>query len=281
MAAARALVVRALLGLACLAGIALLAPGAPGATGAGFTSTTGTTASLAAAPSFYAGTVQADTPVLYWRLGEASGTVAADVMGTYPGTYSGTLTQGVTGKTPDGDTATDFSGTTGRVRTVNGALTFAGTAPFSLEAWVKVGDTTAGTTYQYGRVFTSELTNAQGRQGYNVHRGNTYSVSGALNTYFCFERYRDGVYSGQCTGNVTVAAWHHLVFTYNGSTLRIYVDGTLQSSAASTVSLLAGTQPLSVGSGPTNAFYGTIDEAAVYDYALTLTQIQAHRARAG
>ena len=36
--------------------------------------------------SAYAAAVLADSPTAYWRLGEASGTTAADEVGTYDGT---------------------------------------------------------------------------------------------------------------------------------------------------------------------------------------------------
>ena len=69
---------------------------------------------VGAPPSDYRGRVLYDAPVGYWRLGEPSGTVAADastngLTGTYVG--SPTLAQvGALGASGDADTAVDFTG---------------------------------------------------------------------------------------------------------------------------------------------------------------------------
>src|SRR5947199_303228 len=55
-------------------------------------------------------TITADGAFGYWRLGEASGTSAADSAGTNTGTYVGSPTLGVAGAlTDDADTAVTFA----------------------------------------------------------------------------------------------------------------------------------------------------------------------------
>src|SRR5947209_543413 len=62
----------------------------------------------------YLSTILADSPFVYWRLGEATGSTAADASGNgRDGSYTGSLTLARPGATADGDTAALFAG--GRV----------------------------------------------------------------------------------------------------------------------------------------------------------------------
>ena len=80
-------------------------------------------------------------------------------------------------------------------------------------------------------------------------------------------------------------AWHHVVCTYDGTTLVLYVDG---ASAASEVNAQGITISDTVAQdgfgiardGPFNQSYfdGTIDDVAIYNYMLTSGQVSAHYA---
>src|SRR5215204_2208436 len=64
-----------------------------------------------AVPGDYADNVLADSPASYWRLGESSGTVAADAAGNNPGVYTGGVTLGVPGGLAnDLNTSASFDG---------------------------------------------------------------------------------------------------------------------------------------------------------------------------
>ena len=70
--------------------------------------------------------------------------------------------------------------------------------------------------------------------------------------------------------------WTHLAATYDGATLRLYVNGMLVASVARTGSLATSTNPLQIGGDSIYGQYfrGTIDEVRVYNVALTAAQIQ-------
>ncbi len=70
--------------------------------------------------------------------------------------------------------------------------------------------------------------------------------------------------------------WVHLAATYDGATLRFYVNGTQVASKAQTGNLLTSTNPLQLGGDSLYGqfFQGQIDEVRVYNVALTPTQIQ-------
>ena len=86
----------------------------------------------------YSASVLADSPLSYWRLGEASGTTAADSSGANrTGSYLNTPTLGVGGAlTGDSNTAGAFNGTDEYVQVPFAAAL--NPASFTVEAWAFV-----------------------------------------------------------------------------------------------------------------------------------------------
>jgi hypothetical protein len=70
--------------------------------------------------------------------------------------------------------------------------------------------------------------------------------------------------------------WTHLAVTYDGSMLRLYVDGTPVSSRAATGSILGTTKPLWIGGNHPYGeyFQGLIDEVRVYNLALSPSKVR-------
>jgi hypothetical protein len=79
--------------------------------------------------------------------------------------------------------------------------------------------------------------------------------------------------SATAIGNST---WTHLAGTYDGSTLRLYVNGALAVSQAATGPIAASTGALRIGGNNiwSEWFQGLIDDVRLYDHALTATEIQ-------
>jgi Concanavalin A-like lectin/glucanases superfamily/Bacterial Ig-like domain len=225
---------------------------------------------LSSANTFVVGTsyrseVLADNPGSYWRLGEASGTAAADTMGANPGTYTGGVTLGQPGAiVGDTNASASLDGVDDYV-VVPDAPSLDFTTAVTVEAWVQ---RTKSAAYQ---VVLGKPGNGQSKlENYSLW----FNTGNGIQAYF-----------GNGTTFVSVASaaldtsWHHVVATYDNATAKLYVDGTLRSSASSTVQLTPNTLPLNLGRAQGTSSYsfgGRLDEVAVYPSILSAARIQAH-----
>jgi hypothetical protein len=75
---------------------------------------------------------------------------------------------------------------------------------------------------------------------------------------------------------VTTNIWTHLAGTYDGATLRLYVNGVQVSSRSPSGPIAVSTNPLQMGGDSIYGqyFQGRIDEVRVYNRALSATEIQ-------
>jgi hypothetical protein len=76
--------------------------------------------------------------------------------------------------------------------------------------------------------------------------------------------------------------WSHVATTYDGTTIRLYINGAQVATRAQTGSLLASTQPLRFGGDAVWAEWlqGRLDEIRVYNRALPAAELQADMGRA-
>ncbi len=221
----------------------------------------------------YKAAVLGDQPSAYWRLGETSGAlVAADERHRFDGSYEGGPTLGVAhllGPTrchPDPDTSVELDGLVtqplGQWIDVadGGALAYPGREPFSLEAWVHPHNLNTVTR----RIFSKE--GPEG--GY---------LLGVRNTGLYFSRYVDGQWSTLQT-SVDAVNWTHVVATYDGTVMSVYINGWLSAQMPSTLELPTEREDLSIGAkqGKWRFFAGGLDDLAVYDYALSNGRALAH-----
>ncbi|MGH7992665.1 MAG: LamG-like jellyroll fold domain-containing protein, partial [Limisphaerales bacterium] len=79
------------------------------------------------------------------------------------------------------------------------------------------------------------------------------------------------------TNGLLDSRWSHMAVTYDGSVLRLYVNGVQVSSQAQAGNILTSTSALQIGGDSTyiQYFLGAIDDVRVYNLALTAAQIQA------
>ncbi|MFN4337017.1 MAG: LamG domain-containing protein, partial [Candidatus Nitrosocaldus sp.] len=121
------------------------------------------------------------------------------------------------------------------------------------------GDGTDRPDMNYGIWLTGSNQGVRGRVagGFESANGTNYFV-------FSPNTYNDG-------------QWHYVTLTYDGSTLRLYVDGTLVSSLSTTaIPDYNWNTPLTIGKNSldnSRYFIGDIDEVRVYNRALTAQEV--------
>ncbi len=211
----------------------------------------------------YSSEVVVDSPVSYWRLGETSGTAAADQRGTNPGVYvnSPTLGQASLLETDTANKAVHFDGVNDSVRVANSA-TLGLSSPLTLEAWIRPA------ALPSTGAFRSVLTKAE-----------SYSLQfNGPRLEFTIMQNGTRRRLQAAAGAIVAGGTYHVVGTYDGTTQRLYVNGAQVASAALSGPASAQTSPLYIGSwnGSSEFFNGTIDEAAVYGATLSPARVSAH-----
>jgi hypothetical protein len=80
-------------------------------------------------------------------------------------------------------------------------------------------------------------------------------------------------------GSTTVAqlnTWYHVAMTHDGTTLRLYVNGSLESSLAAVGDMPPTLNPVTIGGNIEPVFFqGIIDEAQIFSRALSDAEILA------
>jgi len=81
--------------------------------------------------------------------------------------------------------------------------------------------------------------------------------------------------------NGLLGTWIHVAATYDGATIKLYVNGVLESSLPAALTIASNTLPLAIGAQVTGTgtasrwFQGAMDDARLYDRALSAAEIAA------
>jgi PKD repeat protein len=214
-------------------------------------------------PGGYQAAVTGDNPVGYWRLG-GTGTTAGAVVGA-DGTVNGGVTAIAGALAGDTDGARSFNGSSGYV-SVPSSPALNTTGDLTIEAWVRPSVVHGGVVVQKG-----------GANGYSVWQYRLGMTSGG--------QWRGTVFVGSqalavtAPGQAALNTWTHLVLTRDSGTLRMYVNGSLASSAAAAGVLNSTGSIFAIGrsgASATSYFNGGIDEVAFYGQAISAAAVAAH-----
>jgi hypothetical protein len=232
-----------------------------------------------ASGSNYMSAVQADNPLLYYRMNGAYTNSSSEL---YPEAvnYGSSLVNGVyqPGVRPGGVSgpANSVLGTNALAAPINGvfscvdagsdsAFNPTGTQPFSAVTWFRTypADSRVQTIMSHGTTnWAMNLDGTTGRLVWNLFTGGQVTSSGVLN-------------DGQ---------WHFVAGVYDGTHSYLYVDGQLDGSLAVTNAISGETNAdLYLGGNPDFAlvgssqryFAGALAQAAFFTNPLTAAQIQA------
>ena len=109
-------------------------------------------------------------------------------------------------------------------------------------------------------------------------RPSYFLLSCSQDTAVVFDVSIGGIYYGVGSpGGIDIRQWHHYAGTYDGSMLRLYVDGVQVASTACTGNIDPDTGVLCLGrdDGLSRYLAGSIDDARVYDVALSAGDVAA------
>lgn len=201
-----------------------------------------------------------DDLISYYKLDESSGD-AIDAHGSNDGTVSG-ATQNVSGKI---NTAYDFEQSNFDKINLNSKIFTSDTTTFSVGGWVKaeangkrqfiLGRTLGG--YLWLGYQTADWTGI----GMGVYDGSWHSVT-------------DG-------SDFSVGSWMHIIGTYDGTTLRLYIAGVEVADTAWTGTLThTGSNNMVIGDNNTDnvatrSFDGLLDEMGFWNKCLSPTEVLA------
>jgi len=230
-------------------------------------------ASLQAAPISFANAVLADSPLAYWRLNELSlASPALDISSNgNNGTYSTTGIRLGQAGLGGGDTAALFDGLgSGRIVVPNNFVTL-NPPHITLEALLSWNGPNG---FQQRIIEKSRFAGGQLSE---------YGLSILPDGSLIFEIQVASTQSEMFSvGIVQPGVATDVAATYDGLTMRIYINGVLDNSQAP---VLAGPIPLdltdlSIGNqiDRDRAFNGILDEVALYGTALSGDQLRAHLA---
>ena len=215
--------------------------------------------------SSYSAEVLDDSPAGYWRLGERGGNLAANSAGAgNHGTFVGAPTLGVQGliETESG-TAAGFDGTRQHVQ-VPSSSSLSPQDEVGVEAWIRPAALPAAGAF-----------------------ASVASKPGAYALQFNGQQLEFTVIQGGVSrraqaapGRIQPGRAYHVVGTYDGSSVRLYIDGTEAAALSASGPIDSSSSALSLASwsGSDEFFAGVVDDVAVYGTALSPARVKAHRA---
>jgi len=136
---------------------------------------------------------------------------------------------------------------------------------YSIEAWIKPNTFTQ--SYEFIAMKTTDYVDGF---SFYIYWDGTDSNIGEVVLLTGDGTNRDGV-----VANINANVWTHVVATYDGSMIRMYVNGSVVGTKAFAANILNATTPLVVGAGLNGNYYydGEIDEVKLYNRTLSETDI--------
>jgi hypothetical protein len=224
-------------------------------------------------PVSWSFTTAAATPaglIAAYSFSEGTGTTVADLSGKG---HTGTISNATWTTSGKYGNALSFNGTNALV-TINDAADLDLTTGMTLEAWVQP---TANATFWSAAIAKEQPSDPANDVAYALYTADGGSKPPSVHGLFGSGGGADKTAVG--TSNLTLNTWVHLAGTYDGTALRLYVNGALVATKAQTGSMTATTGALRIGGDFSKEYFtGLIDEVRVYNRALSQTEIQTDMA---
>ncbi len=200
----------------------------------------------------------------WWNFNEGSGTTAGDISGyNNHGTIVGaTYVDGVSGT---GGTALDFNGSGDYVDLDK--VSIVGALEGTVSAWIKSYEEWEN----HDTIFASQTGAAWANMRVNL------SGDGIDRIKLAIADGESSTFANAKTKALEINKWYHIIGTYDGISLKIYVDGSIENTHPSEI--VPGTfSPNFTGIGymdyQNRYWRGYIDDVRIYSRALTASEVQ-------
>jgi hypothetical protein len=203
--------------------------------------------------------------VALWKFNETGGTTAFDNSGN---NHHGSLENGTLFTSGKFNNAAEFDGQDDRISA--GSFDITSGSGLSIVAWIRADD--------FGTSDARIISKAIGTTTNDHYWMLSTISSGGIKLRFRLRTNGITTTYIASSGNIFPGVWTHVAATWDGSAMRLYKDGILVGNTGkggsintnSNVKVAIGNQPDGAGSRP---FDGRIDELAVYNKALTQSEI--------
>jgi Concanavalin A-like lectin/glucanases superfamily/Fibronectin type III domain len=204
-------------------------------------------------------------PIAYWRLDETTGATAADTAGS----YAGTLTNGAAWTTGKSGGAVRLDGVDDYIALPN--VDVPGSA-ITMAAWLNSSSFPATSDQR----FVSKATTVAEQDHYWM-LGQTLAA-GPSRLRFRLKTNGATTTLVASSGDLPLNTWYHAAATYDGTQMRLYLNGVLVGSVAKSGALTTNAAvPVNIGRNPDarNYMHGVVDDVRIYNRALTPSEITA------
>jgi hypothetical protein len=215
-------------------------------------------------------------PVGWWKFDECQGATAYDASGN---ANNGTITITATGGNTNGIGTCGTSASAwgnGAVGKFNSSIYFDGNGDFmTTSAFSPLAISGTATKkvswggWFYPTVAPTSITLEEKASEFHL---TTDSSNNAVCGIYYSGAFHDAT---SINAPLTQNAWNHVICTYDGSNISTYVNGVLKNTTPNTNSITAASSIFYLGenSSGTQRYTGQIDDAIIYNYALSQTQI--------
>jgi len=210
-----------------------------------------------------------DDIIALWTFDSGNGEDAIDISGNgHDGTFDLGADVGV-GKVGSG---ADIDGEEGQVITIENADDLNVTEQLSIVAWVKwnEGGVIHGGTRQWPMIVSKMAIN----EAYLLFL-DTGDGGNPNKPSIAFRMKGPGTLYSEVT--VEEETWYHAAGTYDGESIKIYIDGELSNEMAASAPIAVTNDVLTIGAGKDaggNRFDGVIDEVGIFNRGLTEDEVK-------
>lgn len=212
-----------------------------------------------------------DPPVAYWKFdegGEGTCGNGADVCNSVSDQYHGTISGATYTDTATLHKALDFDGTDDVV-TFSDDATYTPSGDMSFSVWFKMDELASSEGTDMKLVYKDDPSSPF--LSYQM-----YVESSDNKLYFEWIDQGSNSYSVASVDALNASEWYHAIGVRDGTSLKLYVNGSLHNSTAVDASdtLYDSSGNLEIGLDGSDAFDGQIDEVKLYNYARSDSQVK-------